>query len=66
MKSRTKLPAAALLLTTPLAAYAEGIPHIEALYAFGGGLAGGLIGALLACWLCKRIRGSNNNDDPKR
>jgi hypothetical protein len=62
MKTGTRLPAGALLLT-PIAAYAEGIPHIEALYAFGGGLFGGLIGALIACWLCHRRRESS---EPKK
>jgi hypothetical protein len=66
MKTGNKLPAAALLMTTPLAAYADTIPHIEALYAFGGGLAGGLIGSLLACWLCKRIRGSKSDNDQRK
>jgi hypothetical protein len=47
-------------------AYAEGgAPHIL-LYAFGGGLVGGLVGALLACWLCKRIRGSKDTTGSDR
>lgn len=66
MNTATKLPAVALLLTSPIAAYAsEGIPHIEALYAFGGGALGGFFGALLACFLCKRM-GSKNDRDSKR
>lgn len=64
MKTHAKLPVTILLLTTPLAAYAEGAPHIL-LYSFGGGLAGGFFGALLACWLCKRF-GSKNENDSKR
>jgi NhaP-type Na+/H+ or K+/H+ antiporter len=65
MKTQVKLPATILLLTMPLAAYAqEGAPHIL-LYSFGGGLAGGFFGALLACWLCKRF-GSKNDSDSKR
>lgn len=62
MNTRIKLPAAALLLTTPFAAYAEGAPHIV-FYSFGGGFAGGLLGALLACWLCKRFCGPKNDRD---
>ena len=65
MKTETKLPFAGLLLTLPLAAHAQSIPHIEALYAFGGGLLGGLIGALLACWLCKR-RDDRDGREPKK
>ena len=64
MKIPTQLPAAALLLTTPLAAYAQGAPHIL-LYSFGGGALGGFIGALLACWLCKRQQ-PKIDPDPKR
>jgi hypothetical protein len=61
MNTGTKLPAAMLLLATPLAAYAEGgAPHIL-LFSFGGGFAGGLLGALLACWLCKRARASKDD-----
>jgi hypothetical protein len=61
-----KVPATILLLTAPALAYAQhGAPHIE-LYALGGGFAGGLIGALLACWLCKRFGGSKDRTDPKR
>lgn len=66
MRTGTKLSAAVLLVTTPLASYAQSIPHIEALYSFGGGFAGGLIGALLACWLCKRFCGSKDQADLKR
>ena len=66
MNMQTKLPAAILILTTPLAAYAQGAPHqVEFLYTFGGGAAGGFLGALLACWLCKRF-GSKNDTDSKR
>ncbi|HJV61222.1 MAG TPA: hypothetical protein VJ743_09740 [Albitalea sp.] len=55
MRTGTKRSGAAVILVAPIAAYAQsGAPHIE-LYAFGGGLLGGLIGALLACWLCKRL-----------
>jgi membrane protein DedA with SNARE-associated domain len=64
MKMHTKLPAAIVLLTTPLAVYAQqGEPHI--LYALGGGFAGGFLGALFACLLCKRF-GSKNDTDSKR
>lgn len=65
MKTGNKLPAAILLLATPLAAFAEGTPHIV-LFAFGGGAAGGFLGALFACWLCKRIRGSKDQTDTKK
>jgi hypothetical protein len=64
MKTATNL-SAAVLLATPLAAYAEGTPHIL-LYSFGGGFAGGLLGALLACWLCKRFFGSKAQTGSKR
>jgi hypothetical protein len=67
VKRESKLPTAAALLMTPLAAQAQSIPHIvEAMYAFGGGLLGGLVGALLACWLCNRRRGSKDDTDSKR
>jgi len=66
MKFGTKL-SGAMLSAVPIAAYADGTPHItEAMYSFGGGLAGGLLGALLACWLCKRARGSRDDTDSKR
>ena len=65
MNSEFKLPAVALLLFSPMAAHAEVLPHIVALYAFGGGAAGGFFGALLACWLCKRMRLKNDKDSRK-
>jgi hypothetical protein len=65
MRSEFKLPAIGLLLTAPMAAHAEVLPHIEALYAFGGGALGGFFGALIACWLCKRM-GSKNDRDPRK
>lgn len=66
MKTDTKLPTAALLLATPMAAYADGIPHITtALSAFGGGFFGGLVGAGLVCWICHRRR-QRNGDEPKK
>jgi hypothetical protein len=64
MKTETKVSSAILLLTAPLAAFAQGAPHIE-LYAFGGGAVGGFFGALIACWFCKRF-GPKNDSDPKR
>ena len=65
MKMQAKLPTTVLLLAMPLAAYAqEGAPHIL-LYSFGGGAAGGFLGALLACWLCNRSR-SKKDTDSKR
>ena len=64
MNMQSKLPAAILLLVTPLAAYAQPAgPHI--LYSFVGGAAGGFVGALLACWLCNRSR-SKKDTDAKR
>jgi hypothetical protein len=66
MKRETTLPIAVLLLASPLVAHAQSIPHIEALYSFGGGFAGGLLGALLACWLCHRNRDSKNETSSKR
>jgi hypothetical protein len=59
VNTRTRTQVALCLLATPLAAYADGTPHII-LYSFAGGAAGGFLGALLACWLCKRIRGSKD------
>jgi NhaP-type Na+/H+ or K+/H+ antiporter len=58
----------ALLLAAPVAAYAQpGGPHVvDALYTFGGGAAGGFLGALLACWLCKRFASKNDNDTKRR
>ncbi len=65
MKMQTKLPAAFVLLVTPLAAYAQpGEPHIL-YYVLGGGFAGGFLGAFLACWLCKRF-GSKSDTESKR
>ena len=48
-----KLPAAVFLMATPLAAYADGAPHIV-VYSLVGSFVGGFLGAGLACWLCKR------------
>ncbi len=66
MNRGIKLPVVALAASAPLSAYADTIPHITLLYSFGGGFAGGLIGALLACWLCKRIRESKDRTDSKK
>jgi len=65
MRFDIRLPAAAALLV-PFAASAatEGAPQVF-LFALGGGAAGGFLGALLACWLCKRM-GSKNDRDSKR
>lgn len=64
MKTTFKLPVSLLLLTAPLAAYAETSPStgVDALI---GGFIGGFGGALLACWLCKR-RKSKDDSDSKR
>lgn len=69
MKLTIQLPSAALLLITPLAVCAQPSgPHVvEALYySFGGGLAGGFLGALLACWLCHRKRDSSGASNSGR
>lgn len=64
MRFDIRLPAA-LVLLTPLAASAtEGAPQVF-FYALGGGAAGGLIGALLACWLCNRRKSKNDSDSKK-
>jgi hypothetical protein len=60
----TKLPASFILLMTPLAAYADGTPHIV-VYSLVGSFVGGFLGAGLACWLCKR-RGSRDETEPKK
>jgi membrane protein DedA with SNARE-associated domain len=61
MKMQTKLPAALVLLTAPLAAYAQqGEPHI--IYSLVASFAGGFLGAALACWLCNRSRSKNDAD----
>jgi len=66
MKIESKIPAAVALLTAPLAAHAETIPHIDAYFALGGGFVGGFLGALLACWLCKRMGSGRGDSDPKK
>jgi hypothetical protein len=63
MKSPIRWPAGLLLLATPLAAYAQGAPHI--LYSLIGGAAGGFIGALGGCWMCKKM-GQKKDDGPKQ
>jgi hypothetical protein len=65
MKIRAQLTTAALLLTAPLAAYAQGAPHIL-MASFGGGAVGGFFGGLLACWLCKRNSRKTLDTEPKR
>jgi len=63
MKTGFRLSAVTLGLAAPIAAYAQhGAPHII-LYSLGGGFAGGLMGALLACWLCKKAWGSKGDRD---
>lgn len=64
MKTGIKLPVTVLLLATPLAAYADTVPPTHVLFALGGGFAGGFLGALVACWLCKRF-GSRNDVNSK-
>jgi len=66
MKTEVKLVNTIMLLATPLAANAESILQLEdRIVLFGGGAAGGFLGALLACWLCKRF-GSKNDRDPRK
>jgi len=63
MKLDIHLPVA-LALLTPMTAFAIQGPVETFLVAGGGGAVGGFLGALLACWLCKR-RGSRT-PDPKK
>ncbi len=67
MKNRFTLPATVVLLAAPAAAFAQegGAPHIL-LYSLGGGFLGGLIGAFLACWLCKRMSKPDNLTSTRR
>ena len=66
MKTEQKFAATAGLLMAPIAAYAtDGAPHIE-IYALVGGAAGGFIGALFACWLCKRRSSSDGSTDRQK
>jgi membrane protein DedA with SNARE-associated domain len=65
MKTETRLPAAFVMLSAPLAAYADGAPPTGHILSFVGGFAGSFLGALVACWLCKRF-GSKNDTDSKR
>jgi len=64
MKVPFRFPVPILLLTAPIAAHAEIVPStgIESLV---GGFVGGFGGALLACWLCKRM-GSKKDKDSDR
>lgn len=64
MNTGTKLPVTGLMLTLPLAAHAQSIPHIATLTTFGGSFAGGFAGAMLACWLYKRC--TKKDTDSKR
>ncbi len=67
MHTKEKMAVWVTLLAGPASVYAaEGAPGGMVLFAFGGGFAGGLIGALLACWLCKRGRGSKDQTDTKK
>jgi len=65
MKVDIKLPAAMALLA-PVAASAatEGAPELF-FFALGGGAVGGFLGALLACWLCKRMSSKNDRDSKR-
>lgn len=65
MKVDFRSPFVAALLFPAIAfAKTEGAPDVF-LFALGGGAAGGFLGALLACWLCKRF-GSKNDRDPRK
>ena len=66
MKLQPKLPIL-LMAALPLAARAgtEGAPNLEYLIVGGSAAAGGFLGALLACWLCKRM-GSKKDKEPDR
>jgi NhaP-type Na+/H+ or K+/H+ antiporter len=64
MKLDIHLPIA-LALLTPMAAFAVEGPVETFLVAGAGGAAGGFLGALLACWLCKRM-GSKKDRDTDR
>lgn len=66
MKAGSKLSATFLLAALPFSAYADSAPSTGVLFSFGGGFLGGLIGALLACWLCQRGRGSKDQTDTKK
>jgi hypothetical protein len=65
MKTGTKLSGAIFLLGAPLTAFADTVPSTGHLYSFVGGFAGGLIGAGLACWFCKR-RDSKRDTELKK
>lgn len=65
MRFDVKLPVAiAALMPVAASAATEG-PVEVFFYAAAGGALGGLLGALLACWLCKR-GGSKNDRDPRK
>jgi len=65
MTVKFRLPVAAVLLIPTMAlAKTEGAPDVF-LYALGGGAAGGFLGALLACWLCKRMRSKSDRDSER-
>lgn len=67
MHAREKMLALTALMVGPATAFAaEGSPGGTVLFAFVGGFAGGALGALFACWLCKRRRESQNEGDPRR
>jgi hypothetical protein len=66
MNMTTRLPAAFVLLATPLIAYADTVPSTGHTLSFVGGFAGGFLGALLACWLCNRRRGQKDGTDTKK
>jgi hypothetical protein len=67
MQTKEKLAIWASLLAGPATAYAaEGAPGGTVLFAFGGGLVGGFLGALLACWLCNKRRAPTVETGPKK
>jgi uncharacterized membrane protein YfcA len=66
MKSEIKMSAVMAFLTTPLASYADGVPDTGHILTFAlAGFAGSFLGALVACWFCKRIRRSDDKSQQR-
>lgn len=68
MQTKDRVAVFTALLAGPVTAFAtggaEGPPGGQILFSFIGGFGGGLLGAVVGCWLCNRGRGSK--DEPKR
>lgn len=62
MKTTHKFSLPLAMLAMPIAAYAESAPSIGEIYSLVGGFAGGFAGALVACWLCKRMGAKKGGD----